>query len=91
MNPLTKGLGFSNKIKMIKRFELSELLYNNKGTLGIMDKEARKSLNRIFSQMASINYQVHDLNRLNIVRLYLIKSYRGKAQAYGKPSRGQRT
>jgi len=91
LNPFTKGLGFSNKIKMIKRFELSELFYNNKGTLGIMDKEARKSLNRIFSQMASINYQVYDLNRLNIVRLYLIKSYRGKAQAYGKPSRGQRT
>ena len=28
---------------------------------------------------------------LNIIRLYLIKSYRGKAHAIGKPVKGQRT
>jgi len=48
-------------------------------------------MNRIFSQMASINYQVNELTQLNIIRLFLIKSFRGKAQAFGKPSRGQRT
>ena len=28
---------------------------------------------------------------MNIIRLYLIKSYRGRCHAFGKPSRGQRT
>ena len=32
-----------------------------------------------------------DLKRLNIIRLYLIKSYRGKCHALGKPTKGQRT
>lgn len=41
--------------------------------------------------MGSINFQVTELNRLNVIRLFLIKTFRGKAQAFGKPSRGQRT
>ena len=29
--------------------------------------------------------------KYNLIRLYLIKSFRGRCQALGKPSRGQRT
>ena len=86
-----KGFNLLNKLKIIRRFELTFLYYNPKGTLTSLDKESRRALNRIFSQMGSINFQVTELNRLNIIRLFLIKSFRGKAQAFGKPSRGQRT
>jgi len=41
--------------------------------------------------MSSLNYKISEVQYLNLVRLYLIKSYRGRAQALGKPSRGQRT
>ena len=85
------GFGLSNKIKLLKRFELTSLYYNPKGTFKETDKETRKSINRVFSQMTSINYQLNELNKFNIVRLFLIKTFRGKAQAFGKPSRGQRT
>jgi len=53
--------------------------------------EQRKIINMFLSQLISINYGVKDLVKYNILRLYLIKSFRGRAQAMGKPSRGQRT
>jgi ribosomal protein S13 len=44
------------------------------------------------SNIISLNQnQITDLKKLNIIRLYLIKSYRGKAHAIGKPVKGQRT
>ena len=49
------------------------------------------SINIILSQITSVNNQINDLKKLNIIRLYLIKSYRGKAHAIGKPVKGQRT
>jgi len=64
---------------------------NPKLTFITLDKEVLRSLNRVLSQMSSVNYQVYDINRLNLIRLFLIKSFRGKAQAFGKPARGQRT
>lgn len=48
-------------------------------------------LNRYYSQISSVNNQVSELVRLNILRLYLIKSYKGRCHALGKPVRGQRT
>jgi hypothetical protein len=51
----------------------------------------RKSINILLSQISSVNNQVSEIERFNLIRVYLIKSYRGKAQALGKPSRGQRT
>lgn len=86
-----QGLGMWNKLKLIRRFELHPLYLDPRETFASLDKEERKSMNRIFSQMASINYQIHELTQLNTIRLFLIKSFRGKAQAFGKPSRGQRT
>ena len=48
-------------------------------------------LNIIFSQVNSVNNSIEDIKKLNILRLYLIKSYRGRCHALGKPVRGQRT
>lgn len=48
-------------------------------------------LNIILSQVNSVNNKVDELKRLNIIRLFLIKSYRGRSHALGKPVRGQRT
>ena len=86
-----QGFGMWNKLKLIRRFELHNLIADPRETFIQTDKEERKSINRIFSQMSSINYQINELTQLNVIRLFLIKSFRGKAQAFGKPSRGQRT
>jgi len=48
-------------------------------------------LNNYYSQVTSVNNVTVDLLRLNIIRLYLIKSYRGYCHSLGKPVRGQRT
>lgn len=45
----------------------------------------------MFSQINSVNNQLPELKRVNILRLYLTRSYRGKCHALGKPVRGQRT
>ena len=86
-----KGIGLHTQLQIIRRFELHSLLFNPKGSLAVMDDESRLSLNRLFAKMNSIYVQVTELNKLNVVRLFLIKSFRGKAQAFGKPSHGQRT
>lgn len=86
-----KGLGLTTKLKIVKRFEMTKLFYDPKGSLILLEDNQKLSLNRIFSKMNSIYAQVTELNKLNVIRLFLIKSFRGKAQAFGKPSRGQRT
>lgn len=50
-----------------------------------------ESLNLIFSKITNINGQESELKRGNLIRLYLIKTTRGRSHALGKPSRGQRT
>lgn len=50
-----------------------------------------RPLNIIFSQISSVNNQVPEVIRLSVIREYLIRSYRGRCHALGKPVRGQRT
>lgn len=45
----------------------------------------------MFSQLNSVNNQVPELKRINVLKAFLIKSYKGKCHALGKPVRGQRT
>lgn len=85
------GIGYSHKFSLSKRFELGFMRINPSSTFLTIDKETIRSINRVLSQMSSVNYQIHELHRLNLIRLFLIKSFRGKAQAFGKPARGQRT
>jgi len=85
------GLGLITKTKILKRFELN-LLYNNHfSTFLEYDKDTRKLINILLSQITSVNNQISEIQKYNLIRLYLTKTYRGRAQALGKPSRGQRT
>ena len=87
------GKGFRRSLE--QRFELT--LFESSRRVNLVDhgietsKVIKAPLNIIFSQINSVNNQVHELRRLNIIRSYLIKSYKGKAHALGKPVRGQRT
>lgn len=71
-----------NKIYRYKKFTTFRLRYNYK---------MNHQLNLALSQLNSINFRNDELQRLNIVRLYLIKSYRGRCHALGKPVKAQRT
>ena len=48
-------------------------------------------LNIIFSQINSVNNNILALKKLKIARMYLVKSYKGRCHAIGKPVNGQRT
>jgi len=85
------GLGMTTKIKLLKRFELNSLYNNSFSLFSEQDKDIQKLINILLSQITSVNNQISELNKYNLIRLYLIKSYRGRSQALGKPSRGQRT
>merc|ERR1711965_229384 len=92
----TPGLGKQIKSKFKDRFELDFFLRYKKFE-NILDYQSsnktplNKPINIIYSQINSVNNQRQDLHRLNIIRLYLIKSYKGRCHALGKPVRGQRT
>ena len=43
------------------------------------------------SQLISINNNIFELIKYNLVRLYLIKTFKGRCHALGKPAHGQRT
>jgi ribosomal protein S13 len=85
-----KGLNLNAKKKFIKRFDLYFMQKTKKSFL-YLDLEYRKVINMYLSQLSCINYSIDELIRYNIIRLYLIKSFRGRCLALGKPSRGQRT
>lgn len=84
------GLGNLSIHLFRKRFELNHFFFKNKNFLSLTLDE-RKIINMYLSQVISINNPISELNRYNLIRLYLIKSYRGRCHALGKPVRGQRT
>jgi|TARA_B110000114_G_scaffold147131_1_gene156810 hypothetical protein len=77
--------------QILYRFELNNVLKRRYLHLTESSKSMLSTLNIIFSQLSSINHLIKDIKKLSIVKLYLLKTTRGKAQALGKPSRGQRT
>lgn len=91
----TQGLGFYFKNLILDRFEIENRVSNR--AMLISDLESTFNvpltdpLNLIFSQVNSVNHSVDELKKLNIVRLYLIKSHKGRCHAIGKPVRGQRS
>ena len=92
----TPGLGLNVQTKFLYRFELDFFLkYRKKENLINYQQTNHTSLikpiNIIYSQINSVNNKINDLYRLTIIRLYLIKSYKGRCHALGKPTRGQRT
>jgi len=89
------GLGRKFYNLLISRFELTTLRSDKSTYLtdkeGLNSKSITRAINVILSQTSSVNKCVDELKTLNIIRLYLIKSYRGRSHALGKPVRGQRT
>lgn len=80
---------------MMRRFELPNTIFFNSIPILKISKSYYKEivgfLNHYYSEISSVNNIYVDLKRLNIIRLYLIKSYKGRCHAIGKPVRGQRT
>ena len=89
------GLGKKFYNLLISRFELTYKSTDKQTHLIDYSENASRvliaPLNIILSQVNSVNNKVDELKRLNIIRLFLIKSYRGRSHALGKPVRGQRT
>ena len=88
------GFSIKAKINFIKRFELTYQKKFKKNKLydfNLLTRNKRKKINRYLSQITSLNHKLSSIIKFNIIRLYLIKSFRGRCQMLGKPSRGQRT
>ncbi len=88
-----RGLGIRSKFFFIKRFEFGRFRYSPNQNFNLLNlhSEQKKIINMYLSQMSSVSHEIDVLERYQAVRLYLIKTFRGRAQALGKPSRGQRT
>jgi len=91
----TPGLSNQTKKLLNQRFELTLLVAKPTQLIpsyeSTTSKILTKPLNIFLSQIHTVNNKYTDLLRLNIMRLYLIRSYRGRCHAIGKPVRGQRT
>lgn len=87
----SSGIGRLLKVFFIKRFEWYRHKTNRKIPLTEYSISTHSTINKLFSKINPFNHTIHELTRYHIIRLYLIRSFRGCAQALGKPSRGQRT
>ena len=91
----TPGLGPGSKSLLLSRLELNHSIPVVSGEILELEKLRKvdivNTLNVLFSQLNSVNNSLNELHRLNIIRMYLVKSYRGKCHAIGKPVNGQRT
>ncbi len=85
------GLASKTKKQFIQRFELNLFKWEKDRTFLTLPLDQRKILNMYFSQLISINNSIFELIKFNLIRLYLIKTYKGRCHALGKPVRGQRT
>ncbi len=85
------GLANKSEKKIIKRFEFNFLKHNTSKTFLTLSLDQRKIINMYLSQLTSINNTIFELIKYNLIRLYLIKTFRGRSHALGKPVRGQRT
>jgi len=76
---------------LIQRFEMYQTILMPQTLLPFYGKEALRATNLLLAQISSINKPTSELTRINLIRLYLTKTFRGRGQALGKPVRGQRT
>ena len=91
----TPGLKVLSQKRILSRLEVPHSITTLSSTVDENIAKHKSSivspLNILFSQINSVNNRVAELKRVNVLRLFLIKSYRGKCHALGKPVRGQRT
>lgn len=84
------GLATFSSLNFIKKFELTSFSKRNQN-FSEYNEDEKRIVNMYFAQVTSVNHSFNEILRASSVRLYLIRSFRGKNQALGKPSRGQRT
>lgn len=87
----SSGLSQKTKINFTQRFELNFYKIYNKKLFSELPLNQRKIINMYLSQIISINNNIFELIKYSMIRLYLIKTFKGRCFALGKPSRGQRT
>jgi ribosomal protein S13 len=85
------GLSKKSKKSFLQRFELNFFLFDKEKTFLHLSLDQRKIINMYLSQLISINNSIFELIKYNLIRLYLIKTFRGRCHLLGKPARGQRT
>jgi len=85
------GISFKFKLMFYKRFELNNFVNNKKKRIGALNSDIKKIYNMFIAQNVNVNNEVFELIRYNLIRLFLIKTFRGRCAALSKPSRGQRT
>jgi hypothetical protein len=88
---LPGGFAWPTKNLLISRFEAYKLLRNPNKPIDNVTPFFVQSVNIMFSKITSVNSTTLELTRGMLLRLYLIKTTRGRSHALGKPSRGQRT
>ena len=87
----TGGFNWAIKSSLLKRFELNYPHKIPSVSINELHPTIPMSLNLMFSRLTTVNNSIFDINRYALLRLYLIKTTRGRSHALGKPSRGQRT
>jgi ribosomal protein S13 len=86
-----KGVGKLSRYLIIKKFEITHHLFDRNLIFHQNSSSKNKLLNNYLSYITNTASSWDELLRYHLIRLYLIKTFRGRAQALGKPSRGQRT
>lgn len=88
-----ENLGMSEYVKkqFVKRFEINHFIAKREESFTSLTLERRKIINMYLSRIISINNNINELIKYNLIRLYLIKTFKGRCHALGKPVRGQRT
>lgn len=85
------GISFKFKLMFYKRFELNNFINDKKKRIGAVNSDMKKIYNMFIAQNVNVNNEVFELIRYNLIRLFLIKTFKGRCAALSKPSRGQRT
>lgn len=91
--------GFNYKFRhlIIKRLELTTFFLHYSNLYYFLNyssnffRYTQKTMNIILSQVNNVNLTTKELEKLNIIKKYLTKSYQGYCHSIGKPVRGQRT
>ena len=90
---INANFGLGNVIKqfLIKRFEFFSYRRNRHKLLIECDKGILRIINIILLKMINTQFKIKDMITNSFIRLFMIRSMRGRCHALGKPSRGQRT
>jgi len=93
----SSGLGrfvffqFCQRFEWREKFSFTVRQFKKRTLKEKLDKPFLQVINYYLSSCLSINDTLRNMTNLGLLRLYLIRSYRGRAYLLRKPSHGQRT